>query len=81
MNICEDGLIRLVNAVMIQAITDAKRGSKEALDWLKTDAALWLEAIGIEYSPENINRIIHGRDTARLIKSYHSQNIKRSEHE
>jgi len=81
MNICEDGFIRLVNAVMIQAITDAKHGNKEALDWLKKDATLWLEAIGIECNPEDINRIIYSRDTARLIKSYHSQNIKRSEHE
>jgi len=72
MNICEDGFIRLVNAVMIQAITDAKHGNKEALDWLKTDATLWLEAIGIECSPEDIGRIIHSRNTARLIKSYHS---------
>ena len=39
---------RLVCAVLVQALRDAKRGKPGALDWLQTTGAWWCEALGFE---------------------------------
>lgn len=43
-------------AVIVQAVRDAREGSRDARAWLLGDGLLWLDICGIEYTPAQLQR-------------------------
>ena len=69
MDILPEAARRLAAAALVRAFLDAQGGDVDAREWLLSDGAGWLEALGVAPSPEVVRVINSGKLPSRAALS------------
>ena len=65
-----DPVLSLASAILLRAIHEARRGSGEALSWLQGDGRFYLEALGMDLTPEELLNRVFGTQYKIVIRVF-----------
>ena len=65
------GWQRLIAALLKNALSDAKSGDQESVEWLRGDGLLWLEWLGIRQPAIGLDRLLNptGKIVLKIFRS------------
>lgn len=67
-NLTDSGFKRLVVATILQALADAHDGDRQAEQWLRTEAPMWVETVGIK--SEVLENMLNRHNRRRIVAEH-----------